>query len=70
MEGEDPEGRGRVELSARLGFSHLSLPMMREDVLGESGSAGSPPTRSPSTLQGPDRAARVWDCAGFQGHGR
>lgn len=30
--GEDPEGRGRVELSAGLGFSHLSFPTMREDV--------------------------------------
>lgn len=51
-EGEEPEGRGRVELSAGLGFSHLSLPTMREDVWGESGSVGYPPSGSPSTLQG------------------
>lgn len=68
--GEDTEGKGRVELSAGIDFSHLSLTTMRESVLGESGSAGSSPSRSPSTLQGPGRSARGWDCAGFQGHGR
>lgn len=57
MGGEDPEGRGRVELSAGLGFSHLSFPTMREEVLGERAWTGSPPSGSPSTLRGPGRAA-------------
>lgn len=68
-EGEEPEGRGRVELSAGFGFSHLSLPIVREDVWGRERPGGVPSERVPLDLAG-TRAARGWDCAGFQGHGR